>query len=71
MTKLRNELGPLFLDKEQEFLDFLMYKKRILLFRQAAKESSAFQPGQEENSIINVVKGMSFVKSRHIENILS
>jgi len=49
-----------------------MYKKRILLFRQAGKGSStSFQPGQEENGILNIVKGMSFVKSRHIENILS
>ena len=72
MTKLKNELGPLFSEKEQEFLDFLMYKKRILLFRQAGKGSSAsFQPGQDENGIISIIKSMSFVKSRHIENILS
>lgn len=72
MTKLKNELGPLFGDKEQEFLDFLMYKKRIMLFKQAGKDSSAsFEAGQDENSIIGAIKGMSYVKSRHIENILS
>ena len=72
MTKLKNELGPLFGEKEQEFLDFLMYKKRIRLFKQAGKTSSAsFQAGQDENGIIDTIKGMSYVKSRHIENILS
>ena len=49
-----------------------MYKKRILLFRQAGKgNSTSFEAGQEENGILNVVKGMSFVKSKHIQNILS
>lgn len=49
-----------------------MYKKRVLLFKQAGKNNSAnFTPTQEENSIIGAIKSMNYVKSRHIENILS
>ena len=49
-----------------------MYKKRVLLFKQAGKGSStSFQAGQNENNIIPTIKSMNFVKSRHIENILS
>ena len=49
MTNLKNELGPLFSDKEKQFLDVLMFKKRVLLFRQAGKGSSSsnFQAGQD------------------------
>ena len=72
MTKLKNENGPLFNEKEQEFLDFLMYKRRILLFKQAGKNNNAsFQVSQDEKNIITTIKNMSFVKSKHIMNILS
>jgi energy-coupling factor transporter ATP-binding protein EcfA2 len=72
MTKLKNELGPLFMEKEQEFLDFLMFRKRVLLFKQAGKgNATSFQPGSDERGILDCIRQMSYVKSKHIENILS
>ena len=48
-----------------------MFKKRVLLFKQAGKgNSTSFQP-THEHQIIDSIRGMNFVKSRHIENILS
>lgn len=37
MVQLKNENGPLFLDEERKFLEFLTNKRRVLLFKQAAK----------------------------------
>jgi len=49
-----------------------MYKKRVLLFKQAGKNNNTnFTPTQEENNILGCIKSMNYVKSRHIENILS
>ena len=53
-------------------MNFLMFKKKILLFRQAGLDHSAkFQAGEYERSIVQTIKDLQFVKSRHIENILS
>jgi hypothetical protein len=39
MIQLRNENGPLFLEEEKKFLEFMIKQNRVLLFKQAAKES--------------------------------
>jgi hypothetical protein len=46
MIQLKNENGSLFLEEERLFLDFLMFKKRILLFKQASKDNKndRFEP---------------------------
>lgn len=49
-----------------------MYKKRVLLFRQAGKNNGqTFEPSGDEREIMRCIKEMSYVKSKHIENILS
>jgi len=50
-----------------------MYKKRVLLFKQAAKGSNnqSFEPTTNEKEIMRCIKEMQYVKSKHIENILS
>jgi len=49
-----------------------MYKKRILLFKQAGKGSNQnFEPTTNEKEIMRSIKDMQYVKSKHIENILS
>lgn len=53
-------------------MDFLMFKKRILLFKQAGRAGkSQFEASESERGILRVIKEMQFVKSRHIQNILS
>ena len=54
-------------------MDFLMFKKRIMLFRQAGenRHTTTFQAGDYERSILSTIQNSHFVKSRHIENILS
>lgn len=39
MVQLKNENGPLFLDEERRFLEYLISKNKVLLFKQAAKEN--------------------------------
>ena len=39
MIQLKNENGYLFEDEERRFLEFMMMRKRILIFKQAAKEN--------------------------------
>ena len=50
-----------------------MENNRILLFKQPRKEdkNQAFAPSEGERSILRTIKMSSFVKSRHILNILS
>ena len=49
-----------------------MFKKRILIFRQAGRANSkSFEAGDEEKKVLPTIKDMQFVKSKHIENILS
>lgn len=53
-------------------MDFLMFKKRILLFKQAGRGgNSNFEVSEAEKNIIKVIRQLQFVKSRHIQNILS
>jgi hypothetical protein len=37
MVQLKNENGSLFQDEERRFLEFMINRKRVLLFKQAAK----------------------------------
>lgn len=39
MITLKNENGYLFQDEERRFIEFMISKRRILLFKQAAKEN--------------------------------
>jgi len=72
MIQLKNENGYLFTEEERLFMDFLMFKKRVMLFRQAGKDNSnRFEAGEYERSLLKVIKDMQFVKSKHIQNILS
>lgn len=49
-----------------------MFKKRILIFRQAGRgNTKAFEVGDEQKKMLQTIKDMQFVKSKHIENILS
>jgi hypothetical protein len=41
MIQLKNENGYLFSEEERLFMDFLMFRKRVMLFRQAGKGSSS------------------------------
>ena len=73
ILELRNERGHLFEAEEQRFLQHLMAQNRILLFRQPRKEdkNQVFMAGEGERNILPTIKQSSFVKSRHILNILS
>lgn len=73
MIQLKNENGHLFQEEERRFMEFLINKKRILLFKQAAKENRdrTFVAEGSENRIMECIKSSSYVKSRHINNILS
>ena len=72
MIQLKNENGYLFTEEERLFMEFLMFKKRVMLFRQAGKDNSnRFEAGEYERSLLKVIKDMQFVKSKHIQNILS
>ncbi len=50
-----------------------MDNNRIVLFKQPRKEdkNKKFTPGDNELSIMRTIKTSSYVKSRHILNILS
>lgn len=73
MITLKNENGFLFQDEERRFIEFMISKRRILLFKQAAKENRdrTFVAEGSENRIMDCIKKCSYVKSRHIMNILS
>lgn len=73
LCDLKNERGYLFEPEEQTFLRYLMENNRIVLFKQPRKEdkNKKFIPGESEKSIMRTIKGSSFVKSKHILNILS
>jgi hypothetical protein len=73
MIDLKNERGPLFEIEEQNFLNYLMANNRIVLFKQPCKEqkNQRFQPSSSDFDIMKTIKGSSFVKSKHILNILS
>lgn len=73
MIQLKNENGSLFLEEERLFLDFLMFKKRILLFKQASKDNKndRFEPTSTQLNIGKAIKECQYVKSKHIANILS
>lgn len=46
MIQLKNENGFLFSEEERLFMDYLMFKKRILLFRQAGRNNTSnFEAG--------------------------
>lgn len=73
MCELRTDRGPLFEEEEQTFLRYLMRERRILLFKQPRKEDKnrPFVPTECEAGIMRAIKQSSFVKSKHILNILS
>ena len=73
MIELKNERGPLFEREEQNFLKYLIQNNRITIFKQPSKEekNQRFQPCSTDFDIMNTIKGSSFVKSKHILNILS
>lgn len=48
-----------------------MYKRRVLLFRQASKNTLSFDAGDNEHSIMRCIKDMQYVRSKHIQNIIS
>ena len=51
----------------------MVNQKRVLLFKQAAKENrdKRFVVEGSENRIMNCIKGCEYVKSKQITNILS
>jgi hypothetical protein len=73
MCDLKNERGYLFEPEEQKFLKYLMDNSRIVLFKQPKKEdkNKKFIPGESEMTIMRTIRNSSYVKSRHILNILS
>lgn len=73
MCDLKNERGYLFEPEEQKFLKYLMDNSRIVLFKQPKKEdkNKKFVPGESETTIMRTIRNSSYVKSRHILNILS
>lgn len=73
MAELSNERGHLFEPEEQNFLNFLVNNDRILLFKQPLREdrNKKFIPSENERKIMPTIKKSSFVKSKHILNILS
>lgn len=73
MVQLKNENGSLFQDEERRFLEFMINRKRVLLFKQAAKQNKdrTFLAEGSENRIMDSIKKCQYVKSRHIQNILS
>lgn len=73
MCDLKNERGYLFEPEEQKFLKYLMDNSRIVLFKQPKKEdkNKKFVPGESEMTIMRTIRNSSYVKSRHILNILS
>ena len=73
MISLKNERGPLFEVEEQNFLKYLMANNRIVIFKQPRKQdkNQRFQPCSSDFDIMKTIKGSSFVKSKHILNILS
>lgn len=73
MCELRNDNESLFGEEEENFLKFLINNNRIMLFKQPKKEdkNKNFVPTDTENSILRTIKYSSFVRSKHILNILS
>lgn len=73
MIMLKNENGYLFLEEERKFMNFLIQSNRILLFKQAQKDerNQEFQASKNERTILQIIKESKFVRSRHIQNILS
>lgn len=73
MCDLKNDRGFLFEVEEQKFLKYLMDNNRIVLFKQPKKEdkNKKFIPGESEMTIMRTIKISSYVKSKHILNILS
>lgn len=58
MIALKNENGHLFETEERKFLEFLVMKRRILLFKQAAKENrdKKFVVEGSEHRIMDCIK---------------
>jgi GTP-binding protein EngB required for normal cell division len=73
MCDLKNDRGWLFEVEEQKFLKYLMDNNRIVLFKQPKKEdkNKKFVAGESELTIMRTIRSSSYVKSRHILNILS
>lgn len=73
MCDLKNDRGWLFEVEEQKFLKYLMDNNRIVLFKQPKKEdkNKKFVAGESEQTIMRTIRNSSYVKSRHILNILS
>ncbi len=73
MIELRNESGSLFEAEEQRFLKYLMDNNRIVIFKSPRKEdkNKPFVPCESDKNILKTIKNSSFVKSKHILNILS
>ena len=73
MIGLSNEAGSLFQREEQMFLQHLIDHNRIVIFKQPKKEdkNQTFIPCDTDKNIMRTIKGSSFVKSKHILNILS
>lgn len=72
MIQLKNENGYLFGTEERDFINYLMYNKRIMLFKQAARgNSDKFEATESELSLLKSIRELKFVKSKHINNILS
>ena len=73
MIELKNDSGQLFQQEERMFLQHLMDHQRIVIFKQPSKENKnqIFIPCDSDKNIMRTVKGSSYVKSKHILNILS
>jgi GTP-binding protein EngB required for normal cell division len=73
MCDLKNDRGWLFEAEEQKFLKYLMDNNRIVLFKQPKKEdkNKKFVAGESELTIMRTIRSSSYVRSKHILNILS
>lgn len=73
MIEMKGERNYLFEKEEREFVKFLISNRKIFLFRSPKKEDKdkKWVPPQEERGLLKLIKGLNYVKSRHIQNILS
>lgn len=73
MIEMKGDRNYLFDEEERKFIKFLLANERVFLFRSPSREDKdkVFVAPAEERTLLMRIHNLLFVKSRHIQNILS
>jgi hypothetical protein len=73
MIEMKGEKNYLFNEEERSFIRFLLQNERVFLFRSPSRDDKdkPYVAPAEERTLLMRIHNLSFVRSRHIQNILS